>query len=142
MRAHAGLLAIALLSVTAACASKAAKQQRVTVVKPEERPAETGGIPPDKEAEIQLVLQQRESSARKCYQDVLNERHDRTFQGSVRVLIRLGTSGEASDVKVIGGTLPDEGVRSCLVQTIKGFQFPELASSGEVQYEYLFRPAY
>jgi len=28
------------------------------------------------------------------------------------------------------------------VDTIKQFEFPQLASGGEVQYEYLFRPAY
>jgi len=42
---------------------------------------DTGGVPPDKEAEIKLLLQERDSSARRCYQDVLNEKHTREFKG-------------------------------------------------------------
>ena len=57
-------------------------EPRYTIVKRNETAAPQGGVPPDKEAEIQLVLQQREVSTRKCYQDVLNEKHDRAFQGT------------------------------------------------------------
>ena len=46
-------------------------------------PPRPGGIPPDKQAEIQLLLQQRDPSTLKCYNDVLNEKHDRAFKGSV-----------------------------------------------------------
>jgi hypothetical protein len=58
------------------------------------------------------------------------------------VLISIEPTGKASSVKVIGGTLSDETVQQCLVETIKEFEFPQLAQAGEVQYEYRFRPAY
>jgi hypothetical protein len=88
------------------------------------------------------VLQQREVSTRKCYQDVLSEKQDRNFQGTVKVVISLGTDRTARDVKVVGGTLQDAEVTSCLVETIKRFEFPELPQPGEVQSEFTFRPAY
>ena len=91
---------------------------------------------------MQLVLQQREVSTRKCYQDVLNEKADRKFQGTVQVLIALGTNRQATDVRVIGGTLNDQDVQSCLVATIKRFEFPELTQPGEVQSVFRFQPAY
>ena len=143
---HVRLLlgSLAMIAMAAGCSSSSSgsKEPRYTIIKPEDRPTQTGGIPPDKEAEIKLVLQQREPSVRKCYQDVLNEKADRKFAGTVRVVIAIQPSGQASSVRVVGGTLNDEAVRSCLVETIKDFEFPALGQSGEVQYEYGFRPAY
>jgi hypothetical protein len=138
-------LALGPLLVFSACASSSGQQSnepQYNIVRPSDAPPVTGGVPPDKENEINLLLQQREPSARKCYQDVLNEKHDRAFQGTVKVLIAIEPSGQASSVKVVGGTLNDETVQDCLVQTIKEFEFPQLAQAGEVQYEYRFRPAY
>jgi len=135
----------ALILALPACASSSpqkSNEPEYNIVRPNDKAPETGGVPPDKENEIQLVLQQREPSARKCYQDVLNEKHDRSFQGTIKVLISIEPSGRASDVKVVGGTLSDQSVQECLVQTIREFEFPQLAQSGEVQYEYRFRPAY
>src|SRR4051794_29670232 len=146
MDARVFRLALGMLVGLAACGSTSSSQQsnepQYNIVRPNESPPVTGGVPPDKENEINLLLQQREPSARKCYQDVLNEKHDRAFQGTVKVLISIEPTGHASNVKVVGGTLNDETVQGCLVQTIKEFELPQLAQSGEVQYEYRFRPAY
>lgn len=136
---------LALLAAGAACAGSKPSQTgepRYTIVKPAEEQSETGGISPEKQEEIQLVLQNREPSARKCYQDVLNERHDRKFEGLIRVVITLGTGGQAQDVKVIANTLQSPEVEGCLVEKIKEWEFPSLAQPGEVQYEYRFRPAF
>jgi hypothetical protein len=145
MDARVVRLALGTLMVLSACSSTSSQQSsepQYNIIKPSDAPPQTGGVPPDKENEINLLLQQREPSARKCYQDVLNEKHDRAFQGTIKVLIAIEPSGKASQVKVVGGTLNDEAVQECLVQTIKEFEFPQLAQSGEVQYEYRFRPAY
>ena len=139
------LAALALLFTvtTVGCAETSAGGGGVNVVKnPEEKSSAEKGIPPDKEAEIMLVLQQREVSTRKCYQDVLNEKQDRTFQGSVKVVIALRADGGAQDVRVVGSTLNNKEVEDCLVGTISRFEFPALAQAGEVQYEFRFRPAY
>src|ERR1035437_4348832 len=58
---------------------------------------DTGGIPPDKQADIILVLQQRDASARRCYQDVLNEKKTRDFKGSVNILLSLNTNGRSEE---------------------------------------------
>ena len=132
-----GLFACAL----AACASSGGGG--TTIIKGDEpQSAPTAGLSPDKEAEVQLVLQQREVSTRKCYQDVLNEKGDRNFQGTVKIIITLGTDGTAKDVRVGGGTLPQSDVQPCLVETIKRFEFPTLPQPGESQSEFTFRPAY
>ena len=118
----------------------------VNVVKnPEPSSSPTSGIPPDKEAEVQLLLQQRNPSTLKCYSDVLNEKHDRAFKGTVIVLLSLEPSGsqsKAADVKVIGGTMTDKEVTSCVVEKLKDFDYPEISAAGTMQYVYRFEPAY
>lgn len=133
-----GLFAAALLS---GCASSGGGG--TTVIKGDEpQSTPTSGLAPDREAEVQLVLQQREVSTRKCYQDVLNEKGDRNFQGTVKIIISLGTDGTAKDVRVVGGTLPQSDVQPCLIETIKRFEYPTLSQPGEAQAEFTFRPAY
>jgi hypothetical protein len=146
MDARRFLAALGLIVVLPACASTSQDQNtgepQYNIIHPSDAPPATGGVPPDKENEVKLLLQQREPSARKCYQDVLNEKHDRAFQGTVKVLITIEPSGHASGVKVVGGTLSDATVQDCLVPTLKDFEYPQLAQAGDVQYEYSFRPAY
>jgi hypothetical protein len=139
-----GILTVStLLAAAAGCgASTTTGEPRYTIVKGNEGAAPQGGIAPDKEAEIMLVLQQREVSTRKCYQDELNVKGDRAFQGTMKVLIAVGTNQQASGVKVIGGTLNSPEVATCLTETISRFEFPKLDQPGDVQYEFMFRPAY
>ena len=137
----------ALFTVTTGCAeSSAGGGGGVNVVKgPEERSSGEKGIPPDKEAEVQLLLQQRNPSTLKCYSDVLNEKHDRAFKGTVIVLLSLEPSGgqsKAADVKIIGGSMTDKEVTSCVVDKLKEFDYPEISAAGTMQYVYRFEPAY
>jgi hypothetical protein len=124
------------------CAETASGEPRVRVVKNKETAAEVGGIPPDKQADIQLVLQQREPSVRKCYNDILNDgSHDRTFKGTVLVLLTLQPSGKGS-AKVIGGSLNNNDVNACLVEKLADFEYPQIPNEGTMQYTYKFEPAY
>ncbi len=141
------LAALALMSTLAfaACAETDASGQNVRVVKNSpEVSAPTSGISPDKEAEMQLLLQQRDPSTLRCYQDVLDEKHDRAFKGTVIVLLSLSPSGGASkaSAKVIGGTLDNNEVNDCLVEKLQDFEYPQIAQAGTMQYVYRFEPAY
>ena len=115
---------------------------RVRVVRADDKPAETGGIPPDKQMEIQLLLQQRNPSTLKCYNDVLAEKHDRAFKGHVAVMITLTPSGQASDVSIVNSNLNSKEVTDCLIAKLKEFEFPSLEHGGSMQYVYHFEPAY
>ena len=80
------LASVALLAIGCADTSEGGRRPR------REKPgdaSETGGISPDKQAEVQLLLQQRDPSTLRCYQDVLDEKHDRAFKGTVIVLLEL-----------------------------------------------------
>lgn len=116
--------------------------ERVRVVRTEDKAAETGGIPPDKQAEIQLLLQQRNPSTLKCYNDVLAEKHDRAFKGHVAVMITLTPSGQASDVGIVSSNLNSKEVTDCLISKLKDFEYPTLEHGGSMQYVYHFEPAY
>jgi hypothetical protein len=102
---------------------------------------DTGGVPPDKEADIKLLLQERDSSARRCYQDVLNEKHTREFKGTVKVIITIDTAGHGKP-RTAGGTLGNKEVEDCLVGVLRDFEYPKLDRGGDVQYEYKFEPQY
>jgi hypothetical protein len=132
----------ALLPILGCASTGESGEERVRIVRPQEQTAVEGGIPPDKQAEIQLLLQQRDPSTLKCYSDVLNEKHDRAFKGSVAVLLTLEPSGKASDVKIVNSTLNNEEVHSCLIEKLKEFEFPTLDHGGSMQYVYHFQPAY
>jgi len=140
------LFAIGTCLALGACATSGggddSKPLPIVVHGNEQMTIDTGGIPPDKQADVQLVLQERDASARRCYQDVLNEKHTRTFQGTVKVMLSLNTNGTARAVRIMGGTLNNKDVENCLAQTIKEFEFPKLDRGGDVQYEYKFEPQY
>ena len=138
------IAALALLSTltVAACAETSDSNERsVRVVKNNEVAAQTSGISPDKEAEVQLLLQQRDPSTLRCYQDVLDEKHDRAFKGTVIVLLELTPAGKAN-AKVTGGTLNNKEVSDCLVEKLNDFEYPQVAQTGTMQYVYRFEPAY
>jgi hypothetical protein len=142
----AASLAVLALSSTlvVACAEETVSgEPRVRIIKNPEARAEVGGIPPDKQADIQLVLQQREPSVRKCYNDVLNDgSHDRKFKGTVMLLLTIEPSGRSSGAKVIGGSLNNDEVNSCLIEKLKDFEYPQIPQQGTMQYTYKFEPAY
>ncbi len=127
-----------------ACAGEKAGPQepRYTIIKGDDRPPEQRGLSADKQAEVQMVLQQREATTRKCYQDRLNEVQDRGFAGSVEVLITLQPGTAAPAARVLKSSLNSPEVEQCLVQKIAEFEFPEVDQEGEVPYTYSFRPAY
>jgi len=137
-----------LTAMSLGCAEETATgEQRVRIVKNNDAPAEVGGIAPDKQADIQLMLQQREPSVRKCYNDVLNDgSHDRSFKGTVVVLISLASGSKegakVTGVKVINDTLKNDDVSSCVVDKLKEFEYPEIPNPGTMQYSYKFEPAY
>jgi len=137
------LAVAAFTTVSIGCADETATgEPRVRVVKNADVEPEKGGIPPDKQADIQLVLQQREPSVRKCYNDVLNDgSHDRSFKGTVITLLTVEPSGKAS-AKVIGGTLNNAEVTNCLVEKLADFEYPTIPNKGTMQYTYKFEPAY
>jgi hypothetical protein len=114
----------------------------VRVVRSDDRAPETGGISPDKQAEIQLLLQQRSPSTLKCYNDVLAEKHDRAFKGHIAVMLTLTPSGQASDVSIVNSNLNSKEVTDCLIAKLKDFEYPTLEHGGTMQYVYHFEPAY
>ena len=135
---------VCLSMAAGACATSDSSQgePRYRIVKNDTGPVAQQGIPPDIQSDILMMLQQRQPTAQKCYQDVLNEKNDRGFQGSVKIVIALATGGAPPKVRIDQSTLHSPEVERCLVEKIQGFDFPPIEQGGELQHEYLFRPAY
>jgi hypothetical protein len=146
MKLNAMLFAMGTCLALGACASTSGASDGdnppVVVRGGEDIRIDTGGIPPDKQADVYLVLQQRDASARRCYQDVLNEKKTRQFKGDVTILLSLNTNGTARAVKVMSSTLNNKDVETCLAATIKEFEFPKVDRPGDIQYVYKFEPQY
>ena len=143
MKLSTMLFAMGTCLALGACATSGSEDSPPVIVRGgEEIRIDTGGIPPDKQADIYLVLNQRDASARKCYQDVLNEKKTREFKGTVTILLSLNTNGTASAVKIMSSTLNNKDVETCLAQTIKEFEFPKVDRPGDIQYVYKFEPQY
>jgi len=138
----AGVVAAMITCVHGCASTSGAEEARVRVIHPVEPAVPVGGISPEKQAEILLVLQNRTPSTLKCYDDVLDQKHDRAFKGDVAVLVTVEPSGQASNVTVETSTLNDREVHRCLVEKIKEFDFPTVAHQGTVEYVYHFEPAY
>jgi hypothetical protein len=137
------LVAVVFASAVAVgCADTSNGERTVTVVKNRESAAPTGGIPPDKQSDIELMLEQRQPSTLKCYQDVLNDKHDRAFKGTVQLVLTIEPTGKASNVQITGGTLSNKEVTDCLVEKLKDFDYPQIPNQGTMQYVYKFEPAY
>jgi hypothetical protein len=142
MKLNAMLFATGICLALGACASTS-EDTRPTIVHGDDQiRIDTGGVPPDKQGEVQLVLQQRDASARRCYQDVLNEKKTRDFKGTVTIMLSLNTNGTAKGVRVMSSTLNNKDVEDCLCSTIKEFEFPKLDRGGDIQYVYKFEPQY
>jgi hypothetical protein len=141
MRMKPLLFAMGVVLTLGACASSNGAGP-VRVQSDPESPPVTGGIPPERLGDIYLVLDERDASARKCYQDVLDEKDTRKFQGTVELLLTLTTDGTAKDVRIVGGTLKSKEVNDCLVKTVKDFEFPKLSRGGDFEYQYTFEPQY
>jgi len=136
------LAGLALLSsVALGCADTTQGGETVRVVKTPEQSSQTTGISPDKQAEVQLLLQQRDPSTLRCYQDVLDEKHDRAFKGTVIVLLSLEPGGKGT-AQVIGGTLNNKEVSDCVISKLNEFEYPQVQQAGTMQYVYRFEPAY
>jgi hypothetical protein len=138
----AGVLGAVVACAHGCASTKGGEEERVRVIHPVEPTVPVGGISPEKQAEILLVLQNRNPSTLKCYEDVLDEKHDRAFKGDVAVLVTIEPSGQASNVVVETSTLNDAEVHRCLVDKIREFEFPAVAHQGTVEYVYHFEPAY
>ena len=137
-----GVLVLGAVTFGCATTGEGSGEERIRVVREADRAPEQGGISPDKQAEIQLLLQQRNPSTLKCYNDVLAEKHDRAFKGHVAVMITLSPAGQATDVSIVNSNLNSKEVTDCLIGKIKEFEFPQLEHGGSMQYVYHFEPAY
>jgi len=121
MKATYILFAIGTGLVLGACASATSNPRdmeegpRAQIVRDDTQIViDTGGVPPDKEAEI---------------------------KGTVKVIITIDTSGHGQP-RTAGGTLGNQEVESCLVGVLREFEYPKLDRGGDVQYEYKFEPQY
>lgn len=92
--------------------------------------------------EIQRVERVGQTSVIACYTAELERRGNKDLEGSVLVKILIGTDGSAQRVAIGKSTLKVPQVHSCIVEAIRGWEFPKLRSATWHSTTFKFSPAY
>lgn len=66
--------------------------------------------------EISIKMASAQSSLKVCYETAL--KRDENLGGRVTLAFVVAPDGQFTDVKVAGGTLPNEGVKQCVIQQV------------------------
>lgn len=95
-------------------------------------PSETvvlGSMDPDV---IRRILREHIPQFRSCYQKELNRNSGRDISGSIRLVFTIGASGSVSRAGVDGRTRLPRRVKGCVVNVLRGIQFPSPLGGGTV----------
>jgi len=95
-------------------------------------PSETvvlGSMDPDV---IRRILREHIPQFRSCYQKELNRNTGRDISGSIRLVFTIGASGSVSRAGVDGTTQLPANVKGCVVNVLRGIQFPSPMGGGTV----------
>jgi hypothetical protein len=92
--------------------------------------------------EIQRTVRNGKDAITHCYTDEMERRNDRKLTGKVVVKILIGTSERAEQVVIGETTLKGTEFQTCIVDTVKGWEFPKINSPSWFTYPFEFSPAY
>ncbi len=95
-------------------------------------PSETvilGSMDPDL---IRKILRDHLPQFRFCYQKEL-DRSGQNFSGALRVVFTIGASGNVTNAGVDGASTLPAPVRGCVINVLRGIQFPRPAGGGVVE---------
>lgn len=106
--------------------------------------AGTGGtaLTPEQFEEIQTTERLGRPGLVDCYTRELERRGDKSFQGKVVIQIQIGTNGSARTVRIAQSTLKSPKVHKCIVETVRGWEFPALSAPTWHSTTLHFSPAY
>ena len=96
-------------------------------------PAETvvlGSMDPD---DIRRILRENIPQFRYCYQKELETNAGSDISGTIRLLFTIGASGSVSRAGVDGNSALPAPVRNCVVNVLRGIQFPRPMGGGTVE---------
>jgi outer membrane biosynthesis protein TonB len=96
-------------------------------------PAETvvlGSMDPDV---IRRILRDHLPQFRSCYQRELDRSAGQKVDGVIPIIFTIGASGSVSAAAVSGASQLSSGVKGCVVNVIKGIQFPRPQGGGTVE---------
>jgi TonB family protein len=99
-------------------------------------------IPAEQIEDVQRLFRRNKWEIERCYGEELTRRGDRAFRGQVVIKLRITPAGRADEVSVLESSLRSETVESCILATIRGWQFPALADNLWLTWPFAFEPRY
>lgn len=89
--------------------------------------------------EIQRLFDRKRGAVSRCLSAAVDSKElPKNSHGKVTLGVVIGTSGSASDIKVIHATLESQSLTSCVIEKVKEIQFPEVPKPYETSYTYAF----
>jgi len=82
------------------------------------------------------------SALNRCFMEEMERRKDKKLAGNVMVKVLIGTNEHAEQVVIGENTLKGTEFTGCVVQTVKGWEFPKLNSANWFTYPFEFSPQY
>jgi hypothetical protein len=130
----------ALLAALVACGGHK-KQDTTPPPDPNDHPThvDNGGnmIPPEKMDEVNQDLKRRNDLVSRCLANAMEAGEvKRGTHGHIAFEITVGTSGHATDVKVIKSDIDAKSVLDCATKHVQDTGFPELPKPYETSYTY------
>ena len=128
------------------CAPKAEirADQRPVVAEPARNEAGGGmdSVSSDKLEEIDMFFHRKAAQLQyACYNTEADKNHQK-YQGNVSIALVVLPGGKASDVKLIGSSIKSEGIENCVVDAIKGWEWPDVNAPAPYTGSINFKPAW
>ncbi len=98
-------------------------------------------LTPEQMEEVQTLVRQGTVSLNRCYQKELEEAK-KPFAIKVVVKLLIGLEQRATRVEFAQSSTDSASFKSCITQTIKGWEFPKLKTQAWFTYPFSFEPAY
>ncbi|HZS41064.1 MAG TPA: TonB family protein [Polyangia bacterium] len=74
---------------------------------------------------IERLFARKAQELQSCWQDEYDKNHDRKLEGDVTVQLHISPAGKPGDVKILQSSIKNNGIETCVVQTVSGWSFPD-----------------
>ena len=102
----------------------------------------TDSVSPEKLEEIDMFFHRKTAQLQfDCYNTEVEKTHQR-YSGNVSIALVVQPGGKASDVKLTGSSLKSEGIETCVVESVKAWEWPDVNAPAPYTGSINFKPAW
>jgi outer membrane biosynthesis protein TonB len=122
-------MGIVVIAATLAGGCAGSNEETRTTPKATARYEETtpagGGIDAEHHDAVERVLQRKIPELQACWQEEYEKTKNRKLEGNVSLMMVISPGGKASKVDILESSLKTPSIESCVVATVRSWNFPE-----------------